>query len=51
MPAAANDKLLVDLQQLVPCASGPGWRGAVEILSNMPKVDVALLESGEFNKG
>ena len=30
---------------------GPGWRGAVQILSTVPTVDWVLLGSGESNKG
>jgi hypothetical protein len=30
---------------------GPGWRGAVKILSTVPTVDWVLLGSGESNKG
>jgi hypothetical protein len=32
-------------------ATGPGWRGSVQILSTMPTVDWALLGPGESNKG
>ncbi len=31
--------------------SGPGLRGAVQILSTVPTVDWVLLGSGESNKG
>ena len=31
--------------------SGPGWRGAVWILSTMPTVDWVLLGSGKLEKG
>ncbi len=31
--------------------TGPGWRGAVSILSTVPTVDWVLLGSGESNKG
>ena len=30
---------------------GPGWRGAVQILSTVPTVDWVLLGSGKSNKG
>ena len=30
---------------------GPGWRGAVQILSTMPTVDWVLLGSGESTRG
>ena len=30
---------------------GPGWRGAIQILSTVPTVDWVLLGSGESNKG
>ncbi len=32
-------------------AIGPGWRGAVQILSTVPTVEWVLLGSGESNKG
>ncbi len=30
---------------------GPGWRGAVQILSTVPTLDGVLLGAGESNKG
>ena len=30
---------------------GPGWRGAVQVLSTVLTVDWVLLGSGESNKG
>ena len=50
-PAVSETPRMDEKQNRTEYLGGPGWRGALQILSTVPTVDWVLLGSGESNKG